>query len=153
MKKLRCTHFCTFRPLFMNFRGLVKIFSKFRGHLLSSGYHKNSGRVETLVWAMEYLDFRVEGAGQPPLTPLNPEKCSPLFALFSYPPGGLRGLNFVASKSTILEKAQNSSTKMVPFENFSFSPLEPPKSNPFSTSELIKMGFKMVPFQIRPKFH
>ena len=38
-------------------------------------------------------------------TLLSPEKLSPPFGLFSYPPGGLRGLNF---------------------EKFSFIPLKPP---------------------------
>ena len=45
------------------------------------------------------------GAGA---TPLNPEKIKPPSGLFSYPPGGLRGLNF---------------------EKFSFSP---PKIKPLS---------------------
>ena len=51
MMKLRYTTFCTCRPLFMDFRGSVKIFSvkggakiqKFMGNLLSSGHHKNQG--------------------------------------------------------------------------------------------------------------
>ena len=59
--------------------------------------------------------------------PLKPRKFKPPFRLFSYPPGGLRGLNFIASKRYHFKKW---STKMVPFENFSFSPLKPPKIEP-----------------------
>ena len=60
MMKLRCTIFCTLRPVFMDFRGSVKIFSvkggcqnlEMQGYLLSSVHHKNSGGVETPVRAM-----------------------------------------------------------------------------------------------------
>ena len=57
-------------------------------------------------------------------------KIKPPVCLFSYPPGGLRGLNFVASKRYHFKKGPKFLNKMVPFENFSFSPLKPPKVKP-----------------------
>ena len=58
----------------------------------------------------------------------NPPK--PPFCLFSYPPEGLRGLNFVASKRYHFKKRLKLVNKKGTIWDFSFSLLKPPKIKP-----------------------
>ena len=72
--------------------------------------------------------------------PPKPRKIKPPFRLFSYPPRGLRGLNFGASKRYHFKKGLKLVNKKVPFGDFSFSPLNPLKLNSLLTSGMKEKG-------------